>query len=80
MAIELEVNPNTTMRTYSYLQDLEIIYNKRGIGYFVSPEGYDITLNLVKKQFIEEELPKFFKTLEMLNMSVDEIIEINNKK
>ena len=79
MAVELEVNPNTTMRTYSYLQDLDIIYNKRGIGYFVSSDGYEITQRLVKKQFIEDELPAFFNTLNMLNLSVDEILDLYKK-
>jgi len=34
-AAMMEVNPNTVMRTYTYLQDKGIIYNKRGIGFFV---------------------------------------------
>ncbi len=80
MAVELEVNPNTAMRTYSYLQDLGIIYNKRGIGYFVAHNGFEITQKLIKKQFVEEDLPAFFKTLKMLNMSVNEIVEINNNR
>ncbi len=77
MAVELEVNPNTTMRTYAYLQDLGIIFNKRGIGYFVANNGFEITQKLIKKQFIEDELPAFFKTLKILNMSVNEIIKLN---
>ena len=36
LAIQLEVNPNTVMRTYEFLQQQEIIYNQRGIGYFVA--------------------------------------------
>ena len=33
------VNPNTVMRTYEKLTADKIIYNKRGIGYFISPEA-----------------------------------------
>ena len=33
-AATVEVNANTVVRTYDYLQGQEIIYNKRGIGYF----------------------------------------------
>ena len=33
----VEVNANTVMRSFDYLQSQNIIYNKRGIGYFVSP-------------------------------------------
>ena len=40
MAVEFEVNPNTTMRTFNYLQDKGIIYNKRGIGYFLADDGF----------------------------------------
>ena len=36
LGIKLEVNPNTVMRAYERLSSNEIIYNKRGIGYFVS--------------------------------------------
>ena len=39
VAVIMEVNPNTAMRAYTYLQEKEIIYNKRGIGYFVAPEA-----------------------------------------
>ena len=31
------VNPNTMMRTYEKLTNDGMIYNKRGIGYFVCP-------------------------------------------
>lgn len=31
--VEFEVNSNTTMRTFNYLQDKGIIFNKRGLGY-----------------------------------------------
>ena len=37
-AAMVEVNANTVVRSYDYLQGQEIIYNKRGIGYFVSRE------------------------------------------
>lgn len=35
LAVEMEVNPNTVMRSFELLQNNEIIYNKRGIGYFI---------------------------------------------
>ncbi len=36
MAVLLEVNPNTVMRTYDFLQQQDIVYNQRGIGFFVT--------------------------------------------
>jgi DNA-binding transcriptional regulator YhcF (GntR family) len=35
MSVNTETNPNTVARTYSWLQDMGIIYNKRGKGYFI---------------------------------------------
>ena len=73
IAVQVEVNPNTAMRTFNYLQDRGIIYNKRGIGYFVADDGYEKTLELKKEQFVSEELPQMFRTLELLRMSFKDI-------
>ena len=72
-AVEFEVNPNTTMRTFSYLQDQGIIYNKRGLGYFVADDGYEKTMALKKEQFIQEELPTLFKSMELLGLTFTDL-------
>ena len=64
-AATVEVNANTVVRTYDYLQGQEIIYNKRGIGYFVSAGGKDI--------FLHEELPEFFRQVSALDIPIKEI-------
>lgn len=73
LGVELQVNPNTVVRTYEFLQNNDIIFNKRGVGYFVSDDATVKIKDLRKKQFLEQELPQFFKTLELLGMSFDEI-------
>jgi DNA-binding transcriptional regulator YhcF (GntR family) len=76
MAVSIEVNPNTVMRTYNYLQDMGIIFNKRGIGYFVADRSYEKTLALKKRNFINRDLPYFFKTIDLLNVSFDDLREL----
>jgi DNA-binding transcriptional regulator YhcF (GntR family) len=61
------------MRTFTYLQDKGIIFNKRGIGYFVSDDGLERTLALRKEDFVTRELPRLFKFMSLLNISVDDI-------
>ena len=39
MAAQVEVNPNTVARTFSYLQEKERIYNQRGVGYFAADDA-----------------------------------------
>jgi GntR family transcriptional regulator len=73
MAVQLEVNPNTVMRTFEFLQGKEIIANKRGVGYFVSSDGIARATEFRKKEFIEDELPKLFKTAQLLNISFEEL-------
>ncbi|MEQ9218439.1 MAG: GntR family transcriptional regulator [Cyclobacteriaceae bacterium] len=73
MAVDIEVNPNTVMRTFNYLQEKGIIYNKRGIGYFVSDDGFDKTRSLKKEDFINQELPRFFKMMELLKLNISDL-------
>ncbi|WP_128546917.1 GntR family transcriptional regulator [Larkinella soli] len=70
---ELEVNPNTTMRAYEVLQQKGIIFNKRGIGYFAAEEAKDRILSYRREQFLENELPAFFRNLYLLNIPIEEI-------
>jgi DNA-binding transcriptional regulator YhcF (GntR family) len=73
MAVQLEVNPNTVMRTYEFLQGHDIITNKRGVGYFVSAEGIVKATDYRKTEFLQKELPLLFKTTVLLNISFDEL-------
>ncbi len=80
VAVTMEVNPNTAMRAFIYLQDLGIIYNKRGIGYFVGEYGYRKALELKRQDFIEKEMPEFFKTMKLLNFSCKEMEELYERE
>jgi GntR family transcriptional regulator len=73
LAVQLEVNPNTVMRTYEFLQGQNIIYNQRGIGYFVSPDAIKIATQYRKTEFVEKELPNIFRDIYMLGMDIDEL-------
>ncbi len=73
MSEDIVVNPNTVMRSYGYLQDLGIIYNQRGIGYFVADDAYRKTLELKKKNFIRRELPRIFRTMDLLHLTCEDL-------
>ena len=76
LAVELQVNPNTVMRTYSYLQEKDIIYNKRGLGFFIGEKAISQAQTLKKKEFTEVELPEIFKAMDVLNISMAELEKI----
>lgn len=74
-AATVEVNANTVARSFDYLQSREIIYNRRGIGYFVSAEARATIKEMRKREFIEGDLPELFRKMSLLGISIDEIIE-----
>ena len=63
---QLGVNPNTIMRSYEKLTTDEIIYNKRGLGYFISPDARDKVLAIRRAQFLEEAVPKSRRQMTLL--------------
>ena len=69
----LEVNPNTVLRTYDFLQTMEIIVNKRGVGYFVADNAIEKIITFRKNRFIKEELPHLFKNMRLLQIDITEI-------
>lgn len=79
VAVQMEVNPNTAMRAFVYLQEKDIIYNKRGIGYFVSEKGYQKALELKRTEFIEKDLPVVMKTMKLLDITCAEMEKLYNQ-
>lgn len=73
LAIQLEVNPNTAMRAVDFLQQQEIIYNQRGIGYFVAQNAYKNALQYRRNEFTEKDMPSIFRNMYLLGMEVDEL-------
>ncbi len=75
MAVQLEVNPNTVMRAYALLQEKGVIYNKRGIGYFLSPEAEKEVKLMKKEEFITNTLPEFYKMVKLLEIDFQELVD-----
>ena len=74
LGIELGVNPNTIMRSYETMQATGIIYNKRGIGYFVAENAKELVLKQMKEEFINEELPQVIKKMKLLGITAEEFV------
>lgn len=80
MAVSLEVNPNTVVRSYATLEQEGIICMKRGIGYFVQPNARDKILSLKKRTFLEDELPYFFRVMDTLKIDFDELAQLYQQR
>ena len=73
LAIMMEVNPNTVQRAYDFLQQREIITNKRGVGYFTEADAMERILSFRREQFMENELPVFMRNIYLLKIDFKEI-------
>jgi len=73
LAVAIEVNPNTVQRAYDFLQQQNIITNKRGIGYFTEPDAMERILSFRREQFMDNELPVFLRNMYLLKLDMKEI-------
>ncbi len=79
LGVQLEVNPNTVLRGYELLQNEEIIFNKRGVGYFVQEDAVKKIQKIKKEDFIKTTLPDVFKTMRLLDINFNELKELYEK-
>ena len=73
LAESIQVNPNTVMRTYGYLEDQGIVHNQRGIGFFLGERAYEVTRELKRKNFESRDLPRVFRTMDLLRMEFEDL-------
>lgn len=72
-ASNIEVNANTVMRSYDWLQQQEIIYNKRGIGFFVLPQAKERIIDMRKEIFFRDEASYFFGRLSSFGLTASDL-------
>ena len=74
-AVMLEVNANTAVKAFDELSRANIIYNKRGLGYFVTPGAKKQILKERKKEFMKERLPELFRQMSLLGITLEDVKE-----
>ncbi|MDO5664053.1 MAG: GntR family transcriptional regulator [Bacteroidia bacterium] len=70
----LGVNPNTVMRSYEYLKSIDIIYDKRGVGFFTMPSAKKAVKKMYKNEFMESELPSIIKKIKLLDIDINDLV------
>ena len=76
----LGVNVNTAVKAYETLALQGVIYNRRGLGYFVSPDACDIIKQQRRQEFMQEFLPDLFKRMKQLGVSLEMLEEAYQKE
>ena len=52
-----------------------IIYNQRGIGYFVSEGARAVALEKMRKDFLENELPQILRKMRLLELKAEDYLK-----
>lgn len=74
----MEVTNNTALRSFDHLQSLGIIFNKRGLGYFVADGARKTILTSRRKKFMSEDVYEFLRQLRTLDIPMQSIVDIYN--
>lgn len=72
-AVSLEVNTNTAVKAYEQLARANIIYNKRGMGYYVTPGAREQILQQRRQAFLQEQLPELFRQMRLLDIGIGDV-------
>ena len=74
-SILLQVNTNTAVKCYEQLSRDGIIYQRRGMGYFVTAGARDRIMQQRKEEFFQTTCPQLKKDLELLGITIEEFVE-----
>ena len=72
-AVMLQVNTNTAVKAYDQLARDGIIYNKRGLGYFVTQGARKEIRKARKREFMKETLPELFRQMRLLDITLEDV-------
>lgn len=78
-SVLLEVNVNTTVKAYEQLVQNGIVYQKRGMGYFVTKGAREQILKVRRKDFLEHQMPEFISRMRQLGVGVEEFNKCYNE-
>lgn len=79
LSVAVAVNPNTVIKSLGFLVDNGILSIQRGIGYFLTEQAFELTLQLKRKQFVDEVLPDVFADMQLLQFNIDELVALHKE-
>ena len=75
LSVELGVNTHTVLKAFEYLQNHNIIYPRRGMGFYLSADAPALVDETRRQEFFEETLADVYSEMKMLGISPEEVLE-----
>lgn len=79
LSAQFQVNVNTVTRALEHLQHSEVVYNQRGIGFFVAENAPSTILESRRHNFMNNELPSICHQMKLMNITAEEFLNIFNQ-
>jgi DNA-binding transcriptional regulator YhcF (GntR family) len=79
-ALDLEVNPNTVVKSFAQLEQDGLIFKKRGLGYFVADQAREKVLARRRQDFFDHEVPQLLASMQLLNIAAEELLNLLARK
>lgn len=80
LATELSVNTHTVLKALDTLQSSEIVVPRRGLGFFLAPDAPERVMEARRKEFFDTTLAELFREMEMLGISIDDVVDHHRRK
>lgn len=73
LSVEMAVNLHTILKAYEILERNEIIYSRRGMGFFVADNAAGLADSYLRREFFDNELADTFGRLASMGIGPDEL-------
>ena len=79
LCIEMGVNNRTVLKAFDDMADAGVIYQKRGMGYFVAPDASNLIMEERRAEFLRKTLPEFKEQMQFLGFTPAEVAALLTK-
>lgn len=69
LAVELAVNNRTVMKAYDDLAAAGVIYQRRGLGYYVAADARRCLRDLLRREFVDTTVPDIIARMRRAGIS-----------
>lgn len=76
MAAKYSINPLTVSKAIQELENEGIIYKKRGLGFYVTPDALHILRRKYMHQYLQNEVTDFVNKAIKLDITLQEVIKL----
>lgn len=78
LAVGLAVNNRTVMKAYDMLSDAGVIFQRRGMGYYVADNAGERLRDFFRREFIDSTLPNLRREMQRADISPEELFRLLN--